>query len=112
MNGGIVQQFGTPAEVYGQPANLFVAGFIGSPPMNLIHGAVEVENGAPTFASEHARVSLRHLANRVHAGQRVVLGARPQDLRLVPSAGGGQRPWPRLGRRARRLGEARRRRPG
>ena len=57
--------------------------------MNLIHGAVELENGAPTFASEHARVSLRHLANRVHAGQRVVLGARPQDLRLVPSAAEG-----------------------
>ncbi len=38
MHGGIVQQFGTPAEVYGQPANLFVAGFIGSPPMNLIAG--------------------------------------------------------------------------
>src|ERR687898_1403091 len=89
MNSGIVQQFGTPEEVYGRPANLFVAGFIGSPPMNLIHGAVELENGAPTFASEHARVSLRHLANRVHAGQRVVHGARPKDLSLVPSAAEG-----------------------
>ena len=89
MNGGVVQQFGSPAEVYGHPANLFVAGFIGSPPMNLIHGAIELEHGAPTFASEHARVSLRHLADRVHAGQRVVLGARPQDLRLVPSAAEG-----------------------
>ena len=38
MHGGIVQQFGTPAEVYGRPANLFVAGFIGSPPMNFITG--------------------------------------------------------------------------
>src|ERR671913_153475 len=67
MNGGVVQQFGTPAEVYGQPANLFVAGFIGSPPMNLIPGAVEAGNEVPTFASEHARVSLPHLAHRLHA---------------------------------------------
>ncbi|MCD6070936.1 MAG: ugpC 2 [Microvirga sp.] len=89
MNGGVVQQFGTPAQVYGHPANLFVAGFIGSPPMNLIRGVVEADNGLPTFASEHARVSLPHLAHRLHAGQRVVLGARPQDLRLVPSAAEG-----------------------
>ena len=40
MHGGIVQQFGTPAEVYGRPANLFVAGFIGSPPMNFITGTL------------------------------------------------------------------------
>ncbi len=40
MHGGIVQQFGTPAEVYGRPANLFVAGFIGSPPMNFVSGTL------------------------------------------------------------------------
>ena len=40
MNDGIVQQFGTPEEVYGKPANLFVAGFIGTPPMNLVPAQV------------------------------------------------------------------------
>ena len=39
MNEGIVQQIGTPEEVYGKPANLFVAGFIGTPPMNLVPAA-------------------------------------------------------------------------
>jgi multiple sugar transport system ATP-binding protein len=89
MNGGVVQQFGTPAAVYAHPANLFVAGFIGSPPMNLITGVVELEHGVPTFASERARVSLRHLGSGLHEGQRVVLGARPQDLRLVSSEAEG-----------------------
>ena len=57
MHGGIVQQFGTPAEVYGQPANLFVAGFIGSPPMNLIAG--ELAGGhVPVFASRGLRLPL------------------------------------------------------
>ena len=41
MKNGIIQQLGTPDEIYNDPANLFVAGFIGSPAMNLIHGAVQ-----------------------------------------------------------------------
>jgi ABC-type sugar transport system ATPase subunit len=86
MNGGIVQQFGTPAEVYGRPANLFVGGFIGSPPMNLMLGTVEAEDGVPVFANQHSRVPLRHLAERLQVGQHVVLGARPQDLHLATSA--------------------------
>ena len=85
MNGGMVQQFGTPAEVYGRPANLFVAGFIGSPPMNLMPGRIEAENGVPVFANEQSRVPLRHLTQRLQVGQHVVLGARPQDLHLASS---------------------------
>jgi ABC-type sugar transport system ATPase subunit len=89
MDAGIVQQFGTPAEVYGRPANLFVAGFIGSPPMNLMPGAVEARDGVPTFANEHMTVPLRGLADRLKAGQQVVLGVRPQDLPLVPAPAQG-----------------------
>src|SRR5918995_5674693 len=85
MDAGIVQQFGTPAEVYGRPANLFVAGFIGSPPMNLMPGRIEAENGVPVFANEQSRVPLRHLTQRLQVGQHVVLGARPQDLHLASS---------------------------
>src|SRR3954454_14072303 len=45
MNAGVVQQFGTPADVYNKPSNLFVAGFIGNPPMNFLEGRLET-NGA------------------------------------------------------------------
>jgi multiple sugar transport system ATP-binding protein len=46
MNGGIVQQYGTPDEIYAHPVNLFVAGFVGSPPMNLIRGRLTHLNGS------------------------------------------------------------------
>ena len=81
MHGGVVQQFGSPAEVYNRPANLFVAGFIGSPPMNLIAG--ELAGGdAPAFASPGFNLPLP--GTRVgNANRQVVLGVRPQDLALV-----------------------------
>ena len=45
MKDGEVQQFGTPAEIYNSPANIFVADFMGSPAMNLVPASVRVENG-------------------------------------------------------------------
>jgi ABC-type sugar transport system ATPase subunit len=82
MHGGIVQQFGTPAEVYGQPANLFVAGFIGSPPMNLIAGELAGGHGL-VFASSGLRLPLPGFAAGKPSERNVVLGVRPQDLELV-----------------------------
>jgi ABC-type sugar transport system ATPase subunit len=82
MHGGIVQQFGTPAEVYGQPANLFVAGFIGSPPMNLIAG--ELTGGdSPAFTSPGLTLPLPGIATIKPGSREAVLGVRPQDLDLV-----------------------------
>ena len=75
MHGGIVQQFGTPAEVYGMPANLFVAGFIGSPPMNLIPGKFRGGEKA-TFVSPDFSLDLPDASRRVVDGQEVVLGAQ------------------------------------
>ena len=50
MNGGHVEQFGTPEEVYHAPASTFVAGFIGMPPMNFVRGAtVKQEGGRPVI---------------------------------------------------------------
>jgi len=80
MSDGEIQQIAPPAEVYDQPANLFVAGFIGSPAMNLIRG--ELQDGA--FVAPGLRVS------GVRAGTRtgLVLGIRPEDLGVVaPDAG-------------------------
>ncbi|HTN62345.1 MAG TPA: sn-glycerol-3-phosphate ABC transporter ATP-binding protein UgpC, partial [Devosia sp.] len=51
MRDGIVEQVGAPLELYDHPANMFVAGFIGSPAMNFITGRVKAENGKPVFVS-------------------------------------------------------------
>jgi ABC-type sugar transport system ATPase subunit len=78
MSGGRVQQVGGPQDVYATPANLFVAGFIGSPPMNLLRGRVEggrVEAGELVF--ERAGLP----------GGEVAVGVRPEDL--IPAANGG-----------------------
>src|SRR5690348_11616649 len=60
MNAGVIQQFGTPDQVYDKPSNLFVAGFIGAPPMNLINGTIHVSGGraAATLAAEGGEIDL------------------------------------------------------
>jgi ABC-type sugar transport system ATPase subunit len=85
MHGGIVQQFGTPAEVYGRPANLFVAGFIGSPPMNFVSGTLG-GGDQPTFASPDFTLALPSAPRDAADGRDAVLGVRPQDLMLVPDS--------------------------
>jgi multiple sugar transport system ATP-binding protein len=75
MNKGEIQQIGTPDEVYNSPVNIFVAGFIGSPPMNLIKGVVE--NG--TFIGPDTRVEGIGFEPRGNT----VLGVRPEDMEIV-----------------------------
>ncbi len=70
MNAGVMEQFGTPQEVYNAPASTFVAGFIGSPPMNLLRAAPNADFGGP-------------------AGQ--ILGIRPEHIEVLTSGGNG---WP------------------
>jgi ABC-type sugar transport system ATPase subunit len=78
MNEGVVQQIGTPEEVYGKPANLFVAGFIGTPPMNLI--PARWEDGALSVAGTALPITLP-----AGAPADVILGVRPQDVTIVPA---------------------------
>ena len=75
MNKGIVQQLGTPEAIYNDPANMFVAGFIGSPSMNLLPGVL----ADGTFRTGGAQVP------GIGGGSRenVVLGVRPEDLRVT-----------------------------
>jgi multiple sugar transport system ATP-binding protein len=80
MNGGLIQQLDTPEVIYDRPANLFVAGFIGSPPMNLIPG----DAAQGTFAAPG--VTLSGVAPG-HQG-RVVLGVRPEDVSVTPPGEG------------------------
>ncbi|WP_338761322.1 ABC transporter ATP-binding protein [Massilia sp. METH4] len=81
MKGGAIQQFDTPDAIYRAPANLFVAGFLGSPGMNLFHGRIDTVGGVH-FRSAHIALDLSRYPFRqqpVH-GQPVVLGVRPEDV--------------------------------
>jgi multiple sugar transport system ATP-binding protein len=80
MNDGIIQQIAPPAEIYDQPANLFVAGFIGSPAMNLIGGMLrDGDFVAPGLTVHQARAGSR---------DGVVLGVRPEDLAVAEARAG------------------------
>jgi ABC-type sugar transport system ATPase subunit len=85
MDGGEVQQYGTPEEVYNRPANIFVAGFIGSPPMNFLAGAA-VADGALSLdcGGSRGRIGRSPLAGDASRG--VLLGVRPQDVDVHASA--------------------------
>ncbi len=92
MKDGVVQQFGSPQDIYDEPANLFVAGFIGSPSMNFLHGKLINEGAGPAFALEHqGHFSLLPLPKRFHAGLGsyagdVILGIRPEHITDALSA--------------------------
>ena len=79
MSRGLVQQVGTPTEIYDQPANTFVAGFIGSPAMNLVKG--EIAGGS--FVSQNIRVDGLSKA----ASGSIILGFRAEDIAMVGSSG-------------------------
>jgi multiple sugar transport system ATP-binding protein len=91
MAGGVVQQIGAPLEVYARPANRFVAGFLGSPPMNFIEGGLRRSGDRLVFADDgDARLPLDGASTGVaeaRAGGPLVLGVRPE--RLTPAAEGG-----------------------
>jgi multiple sugar transport system ATP-binding protein len=83
MADGVVRQVGTPNEVYEHPQDLFVASFVGSPPMNLAEATVEVGGDGPSVRFGSRRVSLPVRPNGVSEGQQVVFGIRPEHLRLA-----------------------------
>ncbi len=77
---GILQQLATPAEIYNDPANLFVAQFIGSPPMNVVHGSLE----GSEFVTEGVRIATS-VSGRV---DKAVMGIRPEDCTVAAPAEG------------------------
>jgi multiple sugar transport system ATP-binding protein len=94
MKDGVVQQFGSPQEIYDQPSNLFVAGFIGSPSMNFLRGKLTADGNGPAFELNHAgHKSLLSLPLNGNAdavgkwlGREVVLGIRPEHVTDALSA--------------------------
>jgi ABC-type sugar transport system ATPase subunit len=87
MNEGEVQQFATPEEVYNRPRNLFVAGFIGSPPMNFARGILSFtdEQALELAGHRYALPADFRDALGAIAATELVLGVRPQDVSLVPA---------------------------
>ena len=88
LNGGYVEQLGTPIELYERPASLFVAGFIGSPAMNFAQAkinndgsGVDLEGGAEFMLPENIFTD--------HAGRQVTLGIRPEDLVVTDKGNDG-----------------------
>jgi multiple sugar transport system ATP-binding protein len=85
MKDGRIEQLGTPAEIYDRPATLYVATFVGAPPMNLLQATVD--NGALAIDGSDCRVALPAALTSVpENGQKLILGIRPEALSL---AGGG-----------------------
>ena len=85
MKTGELQQVGSPLEVYDRPANLFVASFIGTPPMNFIPATIGAD-GATVAASGFTLPV--PAAFSAAAGQKVVLGIRPENIREAPREAG------------------------
>jgi multiple sugar transport system ATP-binding protein len=88
MDKGKVQQFGSPDELFNQPANVFVAGFIGNPPMNLIKGQIVNEQGNKKIQLGTTTLSIR--TSRVETllnkapGDKVVVGLRHPSIHMMP----------------------------
>ena len=89
LRDGSIEQAGTPLELYRRPKNLFVAGFIGSPRMNLMPGRVKAisESGVTVALAEDGEVEVAARPCDLKPDEPVTLGARPEHLRLDP---GGQ----------------------
>jgi ABC-type sugar transport system ATPase subunit len=84
---GRIQQVGRPIDLYRQPLNRFVAGFIGTPPMNFIEGSLESANGSAAFVAESVRVEL--LGERMASvSEAKTMGIRPEDLTIVRTGAG------------------------
>ena len=87
MNLGIIQQAGTPQELYERPVNRFVAGFIGSPAMNFLTGRIASNGGDPTLKLKGLDVSLKGrtggVARKQGDGSELTIGIRPEHFELA-----------------------------
>jgi multiple sugar transport system ATP-binding protein len=96
LRDGVLQQVASPKELYRNPSNVFVATFIGSPPMNLFEGVLEAREADLTVCFGDkliplpAQIVTAHAALRERSGQTVILGIRPEDIQDgIPEKGSG-----------------------
>jgi multiple sugar transport system ATP-binding protein len=86
MDRGVIQQTGTPTEVYNRPANTFVGGFIGTPPMNFIEGVIETRDNEPYFINSAMMLRIPDKQFAEISEKRAnscYLGIRPEHLRFM-----------------------------
>jgi multiple sugar transport system ATP-binding protein len=91
MRDGKVQQVDDPLGLYDRPRNRFVAGFIGSPPMNFFRGVIERRSDGLWFVEKTGAVRLSESMGNTpeaHAGRSIVFGCRPEDVSVRLSTGG------------------------
>lgn len=88
MREGIIEQTGSPLDVFENPASRFVAGFIGSPEMNFFDGVVEVSEGTLFVRNAHLRLPIlpARFGDALKGGEKIVAGFRPEDI--VPQGHG------------------------
>ncbi|MGZ2469825.1 ABC-type sugar transport system ATPase subunit [Sinorhizobium medicae] len=84
MHDGIVEQIGAPLDLYDNPANLFVAGFIGSPAMNMIKGRLDPDNPRAFLTADGTALPVARAAASAH-GRDLVYGLRPEYMSLDPN---------------------------
>ncbi len=85
LNQGVIQQIGSPEDIYDRPANVFVADFMGSPPMNLLPGALEVRDGHAVLTltgGDRIEIGSPPPALSAYTGKDVTLGIRPEAMRI------------------------------
>ena len=90
MYKGQIQQVAPPMEVYDRPVNRFVAGFLGTPPMNFFDGKIEVKDNSPAFRLTDGtaiRLSDQNGKFSSYVGKEMVLGIRPEHLAVDKIAG-------------------------
>ncbi len=88
MHDGIIEQIGAPLELYDNPANIFVAGFIGSPAMNFVEGTVVRNGGGPAVATADGILLPVRPDATLREGARVIYGVRPEHLALSRNGDG------------------------
>lgn len=89
MEAGIIQQAASPEELYNQPKNMFVAGFIGSPTMNFVNGTLAEEGGSIRFKASNLNLEVPQgkatiLKDKGYVGKEVIMGIRPEDIHEEP----------------------------
>jgi multiple sugar transport system ATP-binding protein len=87
MHGGVVQQVGTPLDLYDRPANLFVAGFIGSPGMNFLDGEAVTASGQTSIRLADGTILPVKSTSAVANGAKLTLGIRPEHVTVVREGG-------------------------
>ncbi|MBC7811380.1 MAG: ABC transporter ATP-binding protein [Burkholderiales bacterium] len=88
MSGGKLQAFDSPEDLYDRPKTIFIAGFVGNPPMNFVNVDMRRDNGSVVAETQGIRVAVStDRGEKAAARQKVVMGIRPEDINVVGESG-------------------------